>query len=266
MTNVFVLGLGEIGLPTALYYKDNGYNVSGWDINEEARAYALVKGIRMMSSIDRFRFDEFDAFCICVPTAVVYNVVQHLVTDYNILESPKKPLIIIESTVIPGTCRDIWNEVLKRKLGIAHIPHRYWADDPHGRGVRRKRVVAASDDDSFIRAIKFLKDVNMPTFPVYGLEVAELCKVAENAYRYVMIAYAEELYNVCKELDIDFWAVKEAIETHQTIGYILEPRKGIGGSCLPMAANIMSKMYDSNQIIAAAQEADKRYRDNLDVN
>jgi UDP-N-acetyl-D-mannosaminuronate dehydrogenase len=154
----------------------------------------------------------------------------------------------------------VWEVVFRKKFGIAHVPQRFWAEDPHGRGVRRRRVVGASDDVTYMKVLSFLKSVNMPVFPAYGLEIAEVAKVAENAYRYVMIAFAEELYGACKEMDVDFWAVKEAIETHQSIGYILEPRKGIGGHCLPMAADIMEDLTSVQDIIVAAKLADKRYR------
>jgi UDP-N-acetyl-D-mannosaminuronic acid dehydrogenase len=260
MTNVLVIGLGEIGLPTARYYRDNGYTVWGWDIDYIPRTVAKeVSDIIVYDDFDEYALGVLDAICICVSTKAVFSVVEDLVKR-GLLELTKRPLLIIESTVVPGTCRNIWDDVLNKRLGIAHVPQRFWGEDPHGRGVRRKRVVAASDDDTFVRAIKFLKDVNMPTYPVYGLEVAELCKVAENAYRNVMISYAEELYGVCDELGIDFWAVKEAIETHQTIGYLLEPRGGVGGHCLPMAADIMEEISTFNDIISAAKVADVKYR------
>ena len=261
MTNVFIMGLGEIGLNNAKYYREMGCTVSGWDIDWSARAIAREIGFQVMDELEDSYLEDIDVISISVATNVVYKVVQNLVENFGLLDL--NPLLIIESTVVPGTCMSIWDELLDKHIGIAHVPQRYWGEDPHGRGVRRKRVVAASDDETFFRAIKFLKDVNMLTFPVYGLEVAELCKVAENAYRYVMIAYAEELANVCKELGVDFLAVKEAIETHQTIGYLLEPRKGIGGHCLPMAADIMEDISGFNHIISGAKEADLWYREEL---
>jgi len=260
MSRVFIMGLGEIGFNTAMYYIDNGCSVFGWDINKEARENARKNGVYVSEFIDDFDFGMFEVYSICVPTKAVYEVVNVLVKNHELLERDYRPLLIIESTVIPGTCKIILEDLLQNKLGIAHVPQRYWAEDPHGRGVRRKRVVAASDDDLLCRTIKFLKSMNLLVFPVYGLEVAELCKVAENAYRNVMISYAEELFGVCKELDIDFWAVKEAIETHQTIGYMLEPREGVGGHCLPMAAEIMQDLSKHNDIIVGARNADARYR------
>lgn len=261
MTRVFVMGLGEIGLNTAKYYKDNGCTVFGWDTSKEARKIARESGVLVSEKVDNYDFSMMEVYSICVPTDAVFGVAVLLAVHGELLKN--KPLFIIESTVMPGTCRYIWESIFKEELGIAHVPQRYWAEDPYHRGVRRKRIVAASDDETFIKAIKFLKSVNMTVFPTYGLEVAELCKVAENAYRYVMIAYAEELHEVCRELEIDFWAVKEAIETHQTIGYMLEPRDGIGGHCLPMAADIMEMISASNDIITGAREADKKYREKL---
>jgi UDP-N-acetyl-D-mannosaminuronate dehydrogenase len=261
MTNVFIMGLGEIGLNTAKYYRDVGCTVFGWDIDWAARSVAQQLGFQVTTNLEDFDFEDIDVISICVATKAVEKVVTNLVEMFGLLDLC--PLLIIESTVIPGTCSYIWDEILDRKMGIAHAPQRYWAADPHGRGVRRKRVLAASDNETFVRAIKFFKDVNMLIYPVYGLEVAEMCKVAENAYRYVMIAYAEELANVCKDRGIDFLAVKEAIETHQSIGYLLEPREGIGGHCLPMASDIMVDISGYNDIICGAKEADARYRKGL---
>jgi len=260
MTNVFILGLGEIGYSNAKYYLEKGCKVFGSDVSADARKKARAIGVHVEEKIGYINLDDIDVFSISVPTAVIYDAVEMLVKEHKILDLPKDYLFMVESTCVPGTCRRIWEELFEKKRGIAHVPQRYWAQDPYGRGVRRKRIIAASDDDTFIKGIKFLKDINMPTFPVYGLEVAELAKVAENAYRNVMISYAEELFGVCKELDIDFWAVKEAIETHQSIGYLLEPRDGVGGHCLPMAAEIMCDLSIFNDIISAAIDADKKYR------
>jgi len=261
MSRVFILGLGEIGLNNAKYYIDNGCDVSGWDIDELARKVAKgLAGVETHRFLGDYDFNKIDVISISVSTKAVYEVASVLVSQCGLLELESKPLLIIESTVVPGTCQDILDNLFKNKLGIAHVPHRYWAVDPTGCGIRRRRLVSASDEDTLFRTIKFFRDVDMPLVLSGDLAVAEFAKVAENAYRNLQISYMEELFGVCSDLGIDFRAVKEAMESHENIGRLPEVREGVGGHCLPMAAEIMQDLSKYNDIITAAINADARYR------
>ena len=68
--------------------------------------------------------------------------------------------------------------------------------------------------------------------PVSDIEIAELTKIAENAHRYLQIAFAEDLYLYCQANNINFTELRDALNTKWNV-HILEPREGIGGHCLP---------------------------------
>ena len=77
-----------------------------------------------------------------------------------------------------------------------------------------------------------LKSLGIPMHQVTNIEIAEITKIAENAHRYLQIAFAEDLYLYCQASDINFSELRDALNTKWNVN-ILEPREGIGGHCLP---------------------------------
>ena len=102
--------------------------------------------------------------------------------------------------------------------------------------------------------------------PVSEVEIAEITKIAENADRYLQIAFAEELYLYCQADNINFPELRDALNTKWNVG-ILEPREGIGGHCLPKDIKMFLQLRRKNKILTAAIEVDedyKRYRAKLE--
>jgi len=97
--------------------------------------------------------------------------------------------------------------------------------------------------------------------PVYNMEVAEITKIAENAHRYLQIAFAEDLYLYCQANNINFPELRDALNTKWNVN-ILEPREGIGGHCLPKDTKmfLLSSKTIRSKILPAAMEADLNYR------
>ena len=93
------------------------------------------------------------------------------------------------------------------------------------------------------------------------IEIAEITKIAENAHRYLQIAFAEELYLYCKTNNLSFPQLREAINTKWNVN-ILEPRDGIGGHCLPKDTRMFLQSSKSikSKILTAALEVDQDYR------
>jgi UDP-N-acetyl-D-mannosaminuronate dehydrogenase len=97
---------------------------------------------------------------------------------------------------------------------------------------------------------------------VSNIEIAETTKVAENAHRYLQIAFAEELYLYCQANNINFPELRDALNTKWNVE-ILEPREGIGGHCLPKDTKMFleSTKGTRSKILTAAMNVDEDYRE-----
>jgi UDP-N-acetyl-D-mannosaminuronate dehydrogenase len=106
------------------------------------------------------------------------------------------------------------------------------------------------------------KGLGIPMHPVSNIEVAETTKVAENAHRYLQIAFAEELYLYCQANNINFPELRDALNTKWNVE-ILEPREGIGGHCLPKDTKMFleSSKGIRSKILTAAMNVDEDYRE-----
>lgn len=259
---VCVIGLGTVGLPTAQYCLDRGLKVYGYDIDPNAVNKAKTFGI-----FANTRWNEIpsvDAYIICVST-ILRGESPDLLPIFDVCEKiankdHSSPLVSIESTIIPGTSRKIYNEIFKRNVKLVHVPHRYWAGDSVKHGVKQLRVIGAICDESLEAGLKFYQDVlKIPLHIVKSIEVAEMSKITENACRYVQIAFAEELKMICGELGLDFEEVRKACNTKWNIE-ILEARGGIDGHCLPKDVRYLMSLSDANVLLASAVRADEEYR------
>lgn len=247
MKRVCVVGLGELGLPNAIYCAARGLRIFGVDISQEAREFARDEyGIPTYGAVNEIQ--EVDVFLICVGTkfsedlggidvSAVYEVAE------QIAGLPHVPdLVVIESTVPPCTTMSVYERHLK-KMCVAHVPHRFWKYDPDSRGVRRLRNLAAVNTESYRRAIVFYQtSLDIPINVVYDIKAVEFSKLAENAYKYARIAFAEELWMLCDRLGLDFNVVRDAANTLDSNPPILEARDGIGGVCLPMAIRYLASV------------------------
>jgi len=260
---VCVLGLGQIGLPTAKYCLSKKLEVYGYDISRIAVNRAISEGIR--ASYNWSDIPNVDVYLICVST-LIKNGLPDLSSIFDVCEkiakrSNVKTLVSIESTIIPGTSRKIYKEIFDKKVCLIHVPHRYWSKDPIRHGVKQLRVMGAIDNRSLNLGFAFYKNLlNIPLYIVSSIEIAEMCKIAENAYRYLQIAFAEELKMICEERGMNFEEVRKACNTKWNIE-ILEAREGIGGHCLPKDIRYLISMSQQyNTLLKAAIKVDKQYR------
>jgi nucleotide sugar dehydrogenase len=263
--NVCVAGLGQVGLPTAEYIKNKGLRVWGYDIAEEAVVKAKSKGIIATTDFRKLPHD-IDVYVICVSTTLSDNKEPDLSAVFDVCEkiaesNNASSLISIESTIIPGTTRKIFRDIFDGNAHLVHVPHRYWSGDPIRYGVRQLRIIGALNDESLKMGLTFYKNVlDIPLHVVSSVEIAELCKIAENAYRYMCIAFAEELRMICEELGLDFGEVREACNTKWNVN-ILEARDGIGGHCLPKDTYYLIALTKYNTLLKAATSVDRQYRE-----
>lgn len=243
-----------------------GCEVIGYDISR----VAVERATNWIEATNDFRqiHKDTDVYVVCVTTkqaggkpdaSYVYDACRRISTH-----SPS--LVSIESTVPIGTCRDLFKSVFEESTRVAHVPHRYWPEDPTNHGVRQRRVVGGVNDDSRSYAKEFYEDLDIPLLDVEPIEIAELAKITENAYRYVQIAFAEELQSICTHNNINFNLLRHACNSKWNT-YIPEARQGIGGTCLPK--DILYVVEAARQagfepdLLMSAIRADKRYVEQL---
>jgi nucleotide sugar dehydrogenase len=261
-SSVCVVGLGTVGLPTADYIHRQGCEVIGYDISHEAvkRAKDYVTATDDFDQIPR----GTDAFVVCVSTKQASGRpdASYVFDACRNISSLSPDLVSIESTVPIGTCRELHDSVFDGNTHIAHVPHRFWPDDPLIHGVRQLRVIGAVDEASMNHAKNFYESLHMPLLEVAPIEIAEMAKITENAYRYVQIAFAEELWSICKRNNIDFNELRSACNSKWNT-YIPEARQGIGGTCLPKdILYVVEAAHKSGlepDLLMSAIRADKKY-------
>jgi UDP-N-acetyl-D-mannosaminuronate dehydrogenase len=111
--------------------------------------------------------------------------------------------------------------------------------------------------------INYTPNLGIPLHPVSDVEIAEITKIAENAHRYLQIAFAEDIYLYCQANGINFPQLREALNTKWNVE-ILEPRDGIGGHCLPKDTKMFLQSSKSvstgSKILKASMEVDEEYK------
>ena len=262
---ICVIGLGEVGLATAKYIVDKKLDLWGYDISSAAVERARKVGILKVTQ----NWDDVplsDVYLICVYTGLK-DEVPDLSAVFDTCEKIKvktrqsaKPLVSVESTIVPGLCKRVFREIFDGRVHLVHVPHRYWAEEPVKHGVKQSRVIGGVDSESLEAGVKFYRDVlGVPLHVASSIEVAEMCKIAENAYRYVQIAFAEELRMICEECGLNFDDVRKACNTKWNIE-ILEARDGISGHCLPKDIRYVTSLTAFNVLMKGALTVDEQYR------
>jgi UDP-N-acetyl-D-mannosaminuronic acid dehydrogenase len=296
LNRVLVVGLGQLGLPVAKFMKEQEeFDVYGYDISSKAMDRAqTTAGIKKATS-----FSDFDVYILCIsthkPDDMFSPQIEGLlsIVDKISKEAKNGALVSIESTIPKGTSKKVF-EMLNHRLHVAHAPHRWYALEEQEHGVNQVRVIGGVCDCCLKVAMYFYdgrsenmnnsssssstnttntnnnnneksksksKSLGIPMHPVSDIEIAELSKIAENADRYLQIAFAEDLYLYCQANNINFSELRDAINTKWNV-HILEPREGIGGHCLPKDTKMFlhSSKSIKSKILQAAIEVDQDYR------
>ncbi len=262
---VLVIGLGQIGYSNAEYMTMKGLTVDGYDISAKAIERAISDGvIRKKAS----SFAGYDYYIICISTHQPDDMfVPYLDGLFEITrriadEGKIGALVGIDSTITRGTSMKIM-KILRHRQHVAHVPHRFYINEKHEHGVRQTRVLGGCDICCIEKARQFYGEIlDIPVHTVSSIDVAELCKIIENSYRFMEIAFAEELKIFCDRSSIDFDELRNAINTKWNI-QVLEAKEGIGGHCLPkdsqMFLTLLKNVLDIS-IIEAAKKVDEQYR------
>lgn len=268
---VCVIGLGVIGMPTARHVSQY-YNVYGYDISSEK-----VKAASNYppATTDWSQVPRSDVYVVCVNTWWRNGKADISAIDAvcrQISESAKPgALVSIESTVTLGTCRNLFENIFQEKLNVVNCPHRLWElgtlspKDMEAYGVNQVRIMGAVNEESKEIAQTYFDSIQIKTISVSSCEISEISKITENSYRYIEVAFAEELAMICRKHGLRFEEVRNACNTlkREKEGWqvqIMEARSGIGGTCLPKDIEYLFSISNPARLIKGAIETDELYR------
>lgn len=292
---VAVVGLGYVGLPTALSFAGEGTEVIGFDI-DEARLSAIKASRVDLLPRDRTRLAgalqdqlirltteasdlaEADAVVVCVPTPVD----AHLTPDLTALSAAcatvvehAKPgqTIVLTSTTYPGCTRELLVKPLQsrgmaagRDVFIAFSPERIDPGVVEHAPERTPRVVGGVTEACGQMAGRFLAQTASALHMVSSPEAAEMTKLVENTFRAVNIALANEFADAARELNVDVMEVISAAAT-KPYGFMpFYPGAGVGGHCIPcdphyLLWHLRSRRASSPVVEAAMTSVAARPRD-----
>ncbi|TKC17001.1 nucleotide sugar dehydrogenase [Robertmurraya kyonggiensis] len=255
---VCIVGLGYIGLPTAVMFANHGYQVHGVDINEKAVEMLKNKELhieepglkeRLVRAIDGGHFTvstvptEADVFIIAVPSPINDNKCANMdyVSDATKSIVPfvkKENLVILESTVPPRTVVDVMVPILKEtqleigeELYVSHSPERVIPGRVFEELVKNDRIVGGINDKSSQLTVDLYKAFVKGTIHVTDVTTAEMVKVIENTYRDVNIAFANELAKISQNIGVNVWEAIQLANFHPRVNIHL-PGPGVGGHCI----------------------------------
>jgi UDP-N-acetyl-D-mannosaminuronic acid dehydrogenase len=249
MMKVNIIGCGVIGgVLLEDMSKAKVDDIHGTDVNPELIKKLNKQGYNVSNEI----CEDCDIYIISVLTT------DQVIDVINKIDYSKNPLVVIESTIIPGTAVKILEKRDFMKLVI--FPHRFYDKDPTKRVFNLDRVMGAKDEQTMKEAMQFYGRY-MDTGKIYptDLKTAEICKPIENTIRYVEIALAEGLKISLLEKGYDFEAVRKACNTKWNIN-LMQAMDGIGGHCLPKDIKIMDEFFNGNFILKASMDTDCEYR------
>jgi len=277
-TRIGIIGLGYVGLPLIIRFCEEGFPVTGFDIDgkkveklNRGESYIKhipserirnIRGKKLFEATTEYsRLGEVDCIIICVPTPLKKNKEPDLSyvrnTAHEIAKYLRKgQLISLESTTYPGTTREVFLPILenrKMKAGrdcyLVFSPER---EDPGNPNFTTRNIpkVVGGITPSCTKAGKALyEQIVERVIVVSSAEIAEFTKLLENIFRGVNIALVNELKILSDRMGLDIWEVIEASST-KPFGFMpFYPGPGLGGHCIPIDPFYLSwkaKEYDFN--------------------
>lgn len=274
------MGLGYIGLPTAIIAAKHGIQIVGVDINprvvemtnqghlhivepgiEEMLKEVVANGMLKASTTP----EESDAYFMVVPTPFKGNHEP----DVSYVEAATRAVIpflkkgnlyVIESTSPVGTTEMMADIIfaerpdLKGEIYISYCPERILPGNVIYELVHNDRVIGGLNPESTDKAIEFYSQFVQGTLHKTDCRTAEMCKLTENSSRDVQIAFANELSLICDKAGINVWELINLANKHPRVN-ILQPGCGVGGHCIAVDPYFITAEFPAeSKIIANARE------------
>ena len=280
---VCVIGLGYIGLPTAALIANKGYLVSGIDVDEdivskinkgeihiiEDGLKAYTKSAVLSGKLKAFnKIQQSDVYIICVPTPfqnkdkdIPKPNIDYVLSATKSIAQYIKPgdLIVLESTSPVGTTEKVQQTLINcganlEDVHIAYCPERVLPGKIMTEIVENDRIVGGLTSTATKKAKDFYRLFVNGNILETDAKTAEMCKLAENSFRDLNIAFAHELSMICVKQDIDVWNLIKLANQHPRVN-ILQPGTGVGGHCIAVDPwFIVSQYKEEAKLIRAARE------------
>ena len=253
-----VIGLGYIGLPTALMMSSHGVEVVGTDYNSELVATlnagkttfkengldelfdaAIKSGIKFTTE-----YQVTNTYIISVPTP--YDKFSKKVDACYVVAAVKKVMevcrkgatVVIESTVSPGTIDKYVRPVIEssdltiaKNINLVHAPERIIPGNMVYELLHNNRTIGADSAEIGEKIKKLYSSFCQGEIVVTDIRTAEMTKVVENTFRAVNIAFANELAKICRHDNMDVYEIIKICNMHPRVN-ILQPGPGVGGHCI----------------------------------
>lgn len=255
---VNIIGLGYIGLPTALMMASHGVEVIGTDYNKELVATLNTgkttfkeKGMdELFQNALNYRikftteYQATDTYIVSVPTP--YDKFSKKVNACYVVEAvkdvmrvcPKGATVVVESTVSPGTIDKYVRPMIEEngfKIGedinLVHAPERIIPGNMVYELLHNNRTIGADDKAIGDKVKSLYSSFCQGEIVVTDIRTAEMTKVVENTFRAVNIAFANELAKICRHDNMDVYEIIKICNMHPRVN-ILQPGPGVGGHCI----------------------------------
>lgn len=276
---VNVVGLGYIGLPTALMLAAHDVEVVGTDYNkelvhtlqqgrttfkeeglDELFQKAVRKGIKFSDE-----YQKTNMYIVSVPTP--YDKKSKKIDAKYVISAvksvievcPKGATLVIESTISPGTIDKYVRPVIEEKgyrigedIHLVHAPERIIPGNMVYELVNNSRTIGADDKVVGEQVREVYQSFCKGDIVVTDIRTAEMTKVVENTYRDINIAFANELTKICRSADMDAYEIIRIANKHPRVN-ILTPGPGVGGHCISVDPWFLVGDYPglANLILAA---------------
>jgi len=283
---ICVIGLGYIGLPTALLFAQR-HEVIGVDINkeivdklndgeipfEEPGLKDLFEKVKN-NFFPRTEVEAADVYLIAVPTPLNRSV---KVADLKHVQSAarkiymhlkKEDLIILESTVPPGTSERLVMPILGQsslKLGdfyFVHCPERAIPGNTINEMIHNDRIIGGFDKKSADLAKELYTSFVKGNLYLTDIRTAELVKLMENSYRDINIALANEFAKIADECKINIWETIALANKHPRVN-ILKPGPGVGGHCISIDPWFLTESTTKCRMVSLAREINDSMPNNV---
>ncbi|MBD5183056.1 MAG: UDP-N-acetyl-D-mannosamine dehydrogenase [Bacteroidales bacterium] len=274
------IGLGYIGLPTAIIAANKGIDIVGVDINHtivrqtnDGKSHIVEAGLQelLQNAVNSRKLTarespvKADAFFLFVPTPINTQKMP----DISFVEAATQSVIpllepgnlfVIESTVPVGTTEKMAELIfrerpeLRDKLFIAYCPERMIPGNAVYELTHNDRIIGGIDEASAEKAARFYSEFVEGKLHTTNTRTAEICKLVENSFRDVQIAFANELSIICQRAGIDVSTLIELANLHPRVN-ILTPGCGVGGHCIAVDPYfLISKFPEETTLIQHARK------------
>lgn len=254
---VNVIGLGYIGLPTALMMASNGIEVVGTDYNEDLVATLnagettfkedgldeLFEAALKAGVVFSTEYQACDTYIVSVPTP--YDKIDKKIDPSYVVAAcktvlgvaPENATLVIESTISPNTIdrfvRPLLEEANRSDVSLVHAPERIIPGNMVYELLHNNRTIGADDLRVGKRVAALYSSFCQGEIAITDIRTAEMTKVVENTFRAINIAFANELAKVCRVGGMDVYEVIRIANKHPRVN-ILQPGPGVGGHCIPV--------------------------------